>query len=275
MEAMENERDIRDLRGLVATVNLTGLVTSETQDSLLKLALHNASTGFTNIEYLTFQAQLVEAGRDAVLEHMLRNRYDFALMFDGDALFPPDALVKLLQTAFITHGDSDAVGAYAQLKGSFLPTIDTGSGTWEPHFPGEGVLPAIRTGGHFLLVKPSAVQCMGPSPWFRTRRTLRPVDALREVDNFARVTLAGSNPFVQLSEWTRLMDAAAKDATAGEGHVGEDSGFCDRLLASGGKLYVDTNVVTGHLSKQVITPEDLKKMLRERDRKVALACGCS
>jgi len=256
----------------VATVNLTGLVEAATSECLLRMALWNAAHGFTNVEYFTQPAQLVEAGRDAVCAHALKHDYDWLLMIDGDATFPEDALARILYTAYVRVPDSDAVGAYAQLKGSYVPTIDTGTGTWEPWFPGEGPVRCIRTGGHFLLVKTGALRRFGP-PWFRTRRTLRPIDALREVDNYARIKLGGENPLAKVHTWRILLQAAKQESGAEPSIVGEDSGFCDQLLAAGGKLYVDTDLVTGHIERRVITPADLKSRLEDRERKLRLACG--
>ena len=38
----------------------------------------------------------------------------------------------------------------------------------------------MRTGGHFILVKTGITARFGP-PWFKTRRTMRAIDALTEV----------------------------------------------------------------------------------------------
>lgn len=264
--------DLTELRGLVATVNLTGSVTAETSACWTEMRAWCVANGFHNLEWLIQPAQLVEAGRDAALQHALDEEYDFCLQIDGDATFGADFLARILKTAYAEVPDSDVVGAYAQLKNPpFLPTIDTGTGTWEPHFPGEGVLPVIRTGGHFLLVKTDILPRCGP-PWFRTRRTIRPVDALREVDNYARCKLDGENPLSEADEWTRLMDLAERESGA-EGSVGEDSGFCDRVKAAGGSIYVDTRLVSGHVSKRVIQPNDLRSAMRERDQKVRYAVG--
>lgn len=264
--------DLRELRGLIATVNTTGLVEAMTAECMLRLALHNASLGFTNIEYQTFPATLVESGRDAVCQHALSQGYDWLLMIDGDATFGEDAFLRLLHAAFIRQPDADAVGAYSQLKGSFLPTIDTGSGTWEPHFPGEGLLRVIRTGGHFILVKTPALRRFGP-PWWRTREAWKPARALAEVDNFARMKLDGKNPLAETPAWRKLTEAARGAPGGNAGAVGEDSGFCDALTAAGGRIYVDTDTVTGHIDRRVITPGDLKARLAAQNASLAAACG--
>jgi hypothetical protein len=204
---------------------------------------------------------------------MLDQKYDYLLQIDADATFPQDALLKILHDAYNLVPDSDVVGAYAQLKGSAVPTIDTGTGRWEPRLPGQGILPVIRTGAHFLLTKRSAFEKMGKGPWFRTRLAMRSIDALAEVDGFARQSLSGRNPFSDTPEWQKLVEQAAKGADGGPGSVGEDSGFCDRLKACGGRIYVDTNLVTGHIYKDVITPEKLKEKLDRHDKQFRLACG--
>ena len=153
-----------------------------------------------------------------------------------------------------------------------LHTIDTGTGRWEEHYPGEGVLPVIRTGGHFLLTKTSAYRRFGP-PWHRTRLAARPIDALAEVDNFARQHLSGENPFRALPAWDTLTQRAKEASGAGPSSVGEDSGFCDALLAAGGKIYVDTDLWVGHVAKHVITPDMLKRELDLRRSRTRAACG--
>ena len=264
---------LKQKRGLIATVILTGQVEAGYAACHEALRSFHDRNGFHNIEYRQFHAVLVEAGRDAALDHMLANNYDFCLQIDADATFDADSMVKILNTAFNTVPDSDAVGAYANLKGSYLPTIDTGSGRWEVHYPGEGILPVIRTGGHFLLIKPSALQKMGPRPWFRTRIAPRSLDVLAEMDNMSRQHFSNRNPFSESEEWQTLLSKARENPAAGPSSVGEDSAFGDKLTANGGRVYVDTNVVTGHISRKVITWKDLKESIQARERNLKLSVG--
>ncbi|NIV29482.1 MAG: hypothetical protein GWN58_08215, partial [Anaerolineae bacterium] len=117
-----------------------------------------------------------EHGRDEACNHALQNNYDWILQIDADAApIPPGSLERILNVAYVQQPDADVVGAYCQLKHPpFLPTIDTGTGTWEQIFPGEGVLEVMRTGGHFLLTKVPSLRRFGP-PWFRTRLGMRPI----------------------------------------------------------------------------------------------------
>lgn len=86
-----------------------------------------------------------------------------------------------------------------------------------------------------------------------------PAQAFAEVDNFARTHLDGSNPLTQHKEWSTLI-AEAKRVASGDSHtVGEDSGFCDAVRAVGGNIVVNTDVVTGHVGKKIVTWPDLKK----------------
>lgn len=257
--------DLKELKGLVATINLTGSVMVDTMHSAMEMRAFNIENGFKNIEYQEIGAQLVEAGRDAACRHALKEGYDWVLQYDGDAVFGPDAVVALLKTAFQTVPQCHAVGAYAQLKQPpYLPVIDTGTGRWETHFPGEGILPCIRTGGHFILVKTPILSAMG-EPWFRTRQTLRPIDALSEVDNYARMKLDGENPFAKSPDWKKLFEEASSEHGGVKSSVGEDSAFCDALRAAGGMLVVDTGVITGHVHKRIITYNDLRDSLKEID----------
>lgn len=268
-EAMEK---LQGLKGLVATVVLGRQVRQEFALSRENMRAFNIQNGLTNIEYVNFDAVLVEHGRDNALAHALQQGYDWCLQIDADATFPEHALAQILHTAYVTHEDADVVGAYSQLKSPpYLPTIDTGTGTWEPIFPGEGVLPVMRTGGHFLLIKTPIARRFGP-PWFRTRLGVRPIEALREVDNFARIHNDGTNPLGG-DAWDALLRLAQEQGGGAESPVGEDSAFCDTVKSRGGKIYVDTNLVTGHVGTQVITPEMLRDEMKARKRKVRAALG--
>jgi hypothetical protein len=269
------EEYIRSLPGLIATVCTTGMVLPEYAQSLQDMRSYNDRNGFHKVEYMTFDAKLVEAGRDAAALHALENNYAWMLQIDADASpFRPDALHHMLGVSFVDMPYIDVLGAYAQLNSPELPlpTIDTGTGTWEVHYPHTGILRVIRTGGHFILAKTDVFRKIGPPPWFRTRRAIAALEALAEVDSYARCHLDGTNPFWNTPEWQSLyMSARSKQEP--EAHVGEDSGFCDRVTAAGGYIAVDTSVVAGHTVKRQVTPDDLRKKMRERMDRAAHLCG--
>jgi hypothetical protein len=227
---------------------------------------YNSRAGFVNIEYRTWDAKLVESGRDEVCSHALEQGYEWLVMIDADAaLFPPETLVKLLEGAYVTVPELDVLGAYANLKQPpYLPTIDTGTGKWETLYPKQGILPVIRTGAHLILVKTRILRKMGP-PWFRIRMPYTPAKAFVEIDNFARITLDGRNPLASHPEWETLLAQAKKDSLTNTGMttVGEDSGFCDAVKAAGGLIGVDSDLITGHVGYQVITFEDMKEKMDE------------
>jgi len=277
----EEELDLRSLRGLVATVVLTGSVDEHYAQSLSNVRSWCDRNGFHNIEWANFQAQLVEAGRDAVCHHALdpsgdgsENAYDWIIQIDADAApIPEDVVAALLYDGFVQVPHADVVGAYCQLKNPpFLPTIDTGTGTWEPHWPGEGLLPVMRTGGHCLLIKTPILRRFGP-PWFKTRRTIMPLDAIAELDNYARCKLDGENPLRESPAWQKLVEKASEDQVGAPAHVGEDSGFCDAVKAVGGSIYVNADLVVGHVGKRIISPRDLRDEKRKGERKVRAMCG--
>lgn len=256
--------DVRTKRGLVATVVISGHVDQQYAHQLSNMRSWCDRNGLHAVEWRNFDAKFVEAGRDDAVKHALAEGYDWLLQVDADAApFPPDVLARLLTILFVEQPQLDAVGAYCQLKQyPHLCTIDTGTGTWEEHYPGEGLLPVIRTGGHFLLCNTRAFRRFGP-PWFRTRPVTTPAKAMLEVDNFARTKLNGVNPLGAHPEWITLM-AEARRVSAGEpALVGEDSGFCDALVAAGGRIAVDTDVVAGHIGTKVIKPEDLYEFMEE------------
>lgn len=274
---MAEEKRLQDLTGLVATIVTSGSVHEEFSQCREDLRAYNIENGFEKTEYRHFTAVFVERGRDNVLKHAFfkeNTGYDFVIQIDADAVFPANTMHRLLEDAFIKRPDADMVGAYANLKAPpYLPTIDTGTGTWEPIYPGRGILPVIRTGGHCFLVKPSAVQKMGQPPWFRTRLADRPIDAMANLDNFARMKLDGKNPLTEHPEWHTLLAQARDDTSTEPSAVGEDSAFCDRLRAAGGNIYVDTDLMTGHLAKQRLTWRDFRDEMKDRQSRVRLACG--
>lgn len=271
---------LTDLRGYVASISLTGSITPQFGACLAEMRSYNEQCGLRQIEYKINHGIHVESARDAVVQHALDPRgdgseapYDWILQIDADATFAADTLHRLLDDIYATSSGAGVVGAYAQLKGfPNLPTIDTGTGTWEEHYPGEGMLRVIRTGCHCFLSKTAVYRKLGPAPWFRTRTAPTPLRAFREVDGFARRTLSGRNPLADHPEWETLMIQASRQPVI-ESHVGEDSSFFDRCLAHDVECYVDTNVITGHVTQQVIMPPDLKKHMDERRRNVRLALG--
>lgn len=256
--------ELKQLRGLVATVCLSGSVDPDFAMALSSMRAYNIEQGFSNVEYLTQNAVLVESGRDAVVQHALQQDYDWVLQIDADAApFAPQSLHRLLEAAY-TEGGPDVIGAYAQLKGPpHLPTIDTGTGTWEVHYPGEGVLPVVRTGCHFFLAKIHVFKAFGP-PWFRTRIPQTPLMAMRDLDNFARLNNSGQNP-LSGDSWDSLMSTAVQQNAQMSIPVGEDSSFFDTLNALGFKAAVHTNIVAGHVARKVIQPQDLIDALKKRD----------
>lgn len=258
---------------MVATCVGIGGVDADYAAAREEMRAYNIQNGFTNVEYSTFSCVLVESGRDAIAMHALQQNYDYVLQIDADAApFPPNALVHLLRRAFVDLPDADVVGAYCQIKHApYLPTIDTGTGRWEEHYPGEGVLPVIRTGCHFHLTKVSAYRRFGP-PWYRTRLAPSPIQALAEVDGFARQHLDGRNPFAGTQEWEYLTQLA-KERSMAPSPVGEDSAFCDALLAAGGRIYVDCDLVAGHMVKVSVTPDMLKSALEGQRALKRASCG--
>lgn len=263
---------ITKLRGLVASVVLTGTVLEEFSSCLMEMRAWCIENGFKNIEWKYFPAQLVEHGRNSVIQHAKNENYDYVLMLDADATFNPMLLQRMLQTGFETVPVSDVVSAYAQLKSPpFLPVIDTGTGTWEPHYPGEGVLECIRVGGHCILLKNSVWQKLN-YPWFKTRVTNTPMHALADVDNYARIKFSGKNPF-QGTEWSQLLNEATKEHGGVSSSVGEDSGFCDALKAAGGRIFVNCDIVTGHIHKTSTSPTKLKEELAKQESMLAAAVG--
>lgn len=265
--------ELKEKRGLVAVTVTTGSITTETASALSEMRDWSSRNGLTAVEWRNFPALLVESARDQVAAHTLRQDYDWVLYIDADAApFPPYALGRFLQIAYDIEPWVDVLGAYCQLKSPpYFPTIDTGTGTWQPEPAGQGTLPVIRTGGHFLFVKTPVFRKFGP-PWFRSRQTLPALRALRDVDNLARTKFDGENPFADSEDWQELLRMYSGQKNE-PGTVGEDSGFCDAVRAHGGHIAVDTDLVVGHIARKTVLPRDMIDALREKERRMYAKVG--
>ena len=236
--------------------------------------------GLTNVEWDSVPGSLVEKARNEAVRRMLRGGHGWLLFIDGDCTFEPNAVLLLLQAAYGEIPAADAMGAWCPLRGELaLPTIDTGTGTWESHYPGSGILPVMRTGGAFLLVKRHVFEGL-KDPWFRMRVPARPIDFMAEVDNYCRIKFDGRNPFRGTAEqyWEKLEKCAVDDPSIVVDNyvpveVGEDSGFCDRAKLAGFNLFVNTNIACGHVDTRVLSWIDHKKAMNEAEKWQRLASG--
>ena len=239
-------------------VTTYGSLRHETTQCLMESRAFSSANGLNNVRWYTLPGALVEKARNDACRQTLADPNCGWLMFiDGDMVWDPNAVIRMVQTAYGTHPHADVLGGYCNLRGDLaLPTIDTGTGTWESWFPGSGPVEVMRTGAAFLLVKRHVLVGM-KDPWFRMRVPARPIDFMWEVDNYARIKFDGENPFRETPSraWERLFQCAVEDPSAGgefvAAEVGEDSGFCDRAKASGFRIFVDTNIVTGHIDTKV------------------------
>lgn len=260
----------------MACITTYGSIQGNTVQSWMDMRSFSEKNGLVNVQWQIVNGTLVEKARNDAVRQMLRIGAQWLLFMDGDMLAPQDSLLRLLQISYQPGSPVDVIGGYCTLKGDWsLPTIDTGTGTWESWFPGSGVVEVIRTGAAFLLIKRHVFEKM-PDPWFRMRVPMRPLDALREVDNYARIKLHGENPFREHPAWNELESAATADPSLKEfvpAEVGEDSGFCDRAKAYGFRLFVDTDTQVGHLEMTTRTWQDHKKAIDKAKQEHRQLCG--
>lgn len=235
-----------------------GSLRHETTQCWMEARSFSEKNGLANVRWYTLPATLVEKARNDACRQALGDPNCGWLMFiDGDMVFDNNAVARMVTTAYGTHPHADVLGGYCNLRGDMaIPTIDTGTGTWESWFPGSGPVEVMRTGAAFLLVKRHVLLGM-KDPWFRMRVPARPADFMYEVDNFARIKFDGQNPFRELPSraWERLQQCATEDPSSGGDfipqEVGEDSGFCDRAKAQGYRIFVQTDIVTGHVDAKI------------------------
>ncbi len=257
-----------------------GPIRQETAQCLLEARSFNEKNGLGNIEYQMIPGVLVEKARNEAVRQMLKKNHGYCFFIDGDTTFTPDAILRLVQTAFGEMPFADIMGGWVPLRGEMaLPTIDSGSGTWESHFPGSGVIEVMRTGGAFVLFKRRVFEGL-KDPWFRMRVPARPMDFMAEVDNWARMKLNGENPFRNQPGqfWEKLEDAARQDPSAAAENfvpveVGEDSGMLDRARNAGFRAFVNTNVACGHVDTVVRSWVDHKKAMDAMEQTQRYASG--
>lgn len=261
-------------------VTTYGSITQQTAQCLMDARSATEAQGARNIAWVMEPASLVERARNAACRNMLRAGHGWLLFIDGDTTFKPDAILRMLHTAYAEMPQADVLGGWVPLRGDLaLPTTDTGTGTWESWFPGSGIIEVIRTGAAFVLMKRHVLEALA-DPWFRVRVPARPIDFMLEVDNWARIKFDGRNPFEKLpgTPWERLLQCAKDDPSVAPENfvpveVGEDSGFCDRVRAAGLRIFVNTDIECGHVDHRVLTSADHKRGMAERDRMQRVLTG--
>lgn len=219
-----------------------------------------------------FGGALVDKARNDACRTMLQDpNIGYVLFIDGDMTFRPELPSLLVEAAFGPKAPwADVISGYCVLRGGAVPTIDTGTGTWESHFPGGGIKEVIRTGGAFLLIKRHVVQRIA-EPWFACRMPRRWLDSLAEIDNLARTKFDGANPFWNLpgQPWETLMQIASQDPQSARPttgyEVGEDSGFCDQVKLHGMRIAVDSDLEVNHLDTIALNGTTHKERMNARE----------
>jgi len=272
---MTETQQIEIPRGHVV-ITTYGPVTAETMVSYGDMRVRAHSLGLNNVVWNVVHGHLVDKARNEAVQQMLADPQAKWLWFiDADMSFKPDLIDKMLSTAFSMCPWADIVGGWCPLRGEpYLPTIDTGTGTWEPIAPHDGPKEVIRTGAACVLVKRHVYEKMQP-PWYGVRPAPRPLDMLYEFDNYCNIKFDGKNPFLKYSEWNKLLQCATDEGGQANGYttVGEDSSFCDRAKALGFRIVVQTDAVCNHIDRRTITPEDHLNAMKERRKRIRAAAG--
>lgn len=275
--------------GMLA-ITTYGQLQFETTAALLEARAFSERAGIKDVAWTFIAGNLVDKTRNEAVRQMLQMQIAGAplgwiVFIDGDMTFPPNLLDQLLTCAYGTVPHADIVGGWCPLRGEpYLPTIDLGSGQWEPVDAGNGPIEVIRTGAACVLIKRHVVEKMA-YPWFGVRPAPRALDILAEFDNFCRVKMDGRNPFRALPEWSAIEKCAIDDAAAARARipqgkraeflstVGEDSGFCDKAKALGFRIFVNTDLVLGHVDRKIITVEDHREAMAKARKNQRLVSG--
>jgi len=264
----------------MCVVTTYGTLCHETVHSLLEMRSLSEKQGLGNVAWEFVSGTLVDRARNQAVVRMLGHagKLQWLLFVDGDCVFPPDALMKMLAFAFHESPTADIVGAWNPLRGEpYLPTIDTGTGTWESHYPGSGPLEVMRTGSAFILIKRHVYEKM-EGPWYGTRHPMRPIDIFAELDNYATQKFDGNNPLAKTAEWKTLLDCARTEPgtyrpSDPASFCGEDSNFCDKAKMMGMRIVVHTDVVCGHVDQQVLTWKNHRDAMLKQAERARQVCG--
>lgn len=260
-------------------VTTYGSITHDTTSCIMEMRSAVEAQGL-RCPWLFVPSSLVDRARNQAVAQMLNLKptMGWLLFIDGDAVFQPDAMTRLLLTAYQTHPHADVVGGYCTLRGEpYLPTIDTGTGTWESHLPGQGVMEVMRTGSAFILLKRHVFEKV-PGPWYGTRNPWRPIDAMAELDNFAHTRFDGVNPLTKYPEWHALLQCAKDDPSVRQrqdpaAFVGEDSNWCDTMRFHGLRIFVDTGVEVHHVDRVIRSAADHLRVTKERNATIRKFVG--
>lgn len=283
--ADEAPKSLQIPAGLIV-VTTYGSVQAETVQSLMDTRSFCERSGLQNAQWRLIGGALVDKARNDAVSLALSNpQCQYLVFLDADMAWKSDFLAQLLETAYGAIPLADIVGGWCPLRGEpYLPTIDTGTGTWEVTLPGQGPVEVMRTGGACLLIKRHVFEKM-EAPWFGVRPVPRGLDLMQAFDNYSRIKFDGRNPFRVHKEWDQLLKCASDEAVAyrqqhptdlhGSQYttLGEDSGFCDRAKGLGFRIFVQTNAVCNHVDRRVIGPDDHVKAVRKLERDQNLACG--
>ena len=246
-----------------------GMLRHETHRSIMEMRSHCEKQGLFNIAWESIPGMLVDMARNqAVAKLLSQPPLQWLLFVDGDCVFQPDALLKLLLFAYQQMPSADIVGAYNPLRSPpHLPTIDTGSGCWEDHLPMSGPMQVMRTGGAFVLTKRHVFERL-EGPWFGTKNLMRPIDAMAAVDNYFHIKMDNRNPLAETPEWQTLLKCAKEESSTFAppdpvSFTGEDSGYLDAARFAGFQAWVHTDVVCGHVADRIVTGVDHRNAMLE------------
>ena len=267
--------------GGLCVLTTYGMIRHETHHAIMEMRSHCEAQGLRNIGWEEVPGMLVDMARNQAVAKLLSlpAGAQWLCFVDGDCVFAPDALLRLLLFAYRDMPSADLVGAYNPLRSEpHLPTIDTGSGMWESHLPHSGPMQVMRTGSAFVLIKRHVFERL-PGPWYGVRNLMRPIDAFAELDTFANIKFDGTNPLAKYPEWQTLLQCAKEEGSTFKprdpvAFTGEDSGLGDRMRLSGMTLWVLTDVECGHVADRVITAKDHRRLMQDNAAKRRQLVGC-
>ncbi|MEA2921369.1 MAG: hypothetical protein QOF07_1332 [Bradyrhizobium sp.] len=198
---------------------------------LSQIALKQANIGFA-VQF-TVQDSLVMQARNQILTQFLASDATDLIFIDSDIGWEAKSLLRL-----ISHDVPIVAGVYRRKSASPSFTVQFADAHAVERNRKTGLVEAIRVGAGYLRIQRKAVEKMiAAHPGLRYSQPL---------------------PSGNMEERYALFDTSLVNG----GFCGEDYTFCDRWRATGGKIWVDPDIVLRHVGTTTYTGSILDALVK-------------
>ena len=217
-------------------------VTAHFMSSMIDMLIHESSTGRIGSRIAIFSGANVSHGRNKVVDTFLSTEHEWLLTLDTDIQFPADLVERLLESADAVErpvvsglyfGASE--GVLWPLMYQFIDDDDKPSGVQTIRLGDyeKGMNQVVATGAGCMLIHRSVLEQM------------------RDAEFDSAFPYYGETGYINGSV------------------TGEDVTFCLRVQKLGHPVFVDTNIVVGHV-KPMVLDESMFLILREAQMRYAM-----